>query len=229
MTSRPHLCLVLWYREDALASIPVEPKRGNSNRHRHGLPGETDNMVVRLQLQSTVPVEWTLSFDGDAWSLPGSNGRGRPRRPSAANRVSVKGYILASGLTLVFAGAPEAAHAVVLTLVQDGQTVFEGSPSAVKGLPGRPRKILSAPHQLLHPGVCSRTVSSSFSPRPQGGTVMSKRSTSLLIALSVVVIGAVVFMSREQHADGYRRFGRHRHCRQVSFGADHAEGCRDRQ
>jgi hypothetical protein len=116
----------------ALASVPVETKdgtvTGSATVSRDG-----DSMVVRLQLQSTVPVEWKLAFDGDAWSLLRVERQGTATVAFAANRASIQGlHTGEGGFTLVFSGAPEAAQAVVLTLVKDGQTVFEGRPSVVK-------------------------------------------------------------------------------------------------
>lgn len=118
--------------KDALASIPVETKEGTVTGDAT-VSRDGDNMVVRLQLQSTVPVEWKLTFDGDAWSLLRVERQGTATAAFAANRASIQGlHTGEGGFTLVFSGAPEAAKAVVLTLVQDGRTVFEGRPSAVK-------------------------------------------------------------------------------------------------
>jgi hypothetical protein len=118
--------------KNAVAAIPVETKEGTvsgaATIFRDG-----DNMVVRLQLQSTVPVEWKLAFDGDAWSLLEVERHGSATAAFASNRASIQGlHTGEGGFTLVFSGAPEAAKALVLSLLQDGQTVFEGRPSAVK-------------------------------------------------------------------------------------------------
>jgi hypothetical protein len=114
------------------ASIPVETKEGTVSGTATVSQDGAD-MVVRLQLQSTIPVEWKLAFDGDAWSLLRVERQGTATAAFAANQSSVQGlHTGEGGITLVFSGAPEAAQAVVLTLVQGGQTVFEGHPSAVK-------------------------------------------------------------------------------------------------
>jgi hypothetical protein len=113
-----------------IASIPVETKAGTASGNAT-ISRDGDNMVVRLQLQSTVPVEWKLAFDGGAWSLLKIERQGSATAAFAANQNSVQGLHTGEGaFTLVFAGAADAANAVVLTLLQDGQTVFEGRPSA---------------------------------------------------------------------------------------------------
>jgi hypothetical protein len=116
----------------AIATIPVETKAGtvsgNATIARDGA-----NMMVRLQLQSTVPIEWKLAFDGDAWTLQRVEREGTATAAFAANRTTVQGlHTGEGGFKLVFSGPPEAARAVVLTLVQDGQTVFEGHPTSIK-------------------------------------------------------------------------------------------------
>ena len=118
--------------KDAVASIPVETKQGTVTGTAT-VTRDGDNMVVRLQLQSTVAVEWKLAFDGDAWTLLRVERQGTATTAFAANRASVQGlHTGEGGMTLYFSGPAEAAQAVVLTLVQDNQTVFEGRPSAVK-------------------------------------------------------------------------------------------------
>jgi hypothetical protein len=117
---------------NAIASIPVETRAGTASG-RATISRDGGNMVVRLQLQSTVPVEWKLAFDGGAWSLLEVQRQGSATAAFAANQNSVQGLHTGEGaFTLVFAGSSDAAKAVTLTLRQDGQTVFEGRPSAPK-------------------------------------------------------------------------------------------------
>jgi hypothetical protein len=117
---------------DAMLSIPVETKEGTVSGTATFSRDGADT-VVQLQLQSTVPVEWKLAFDGDAWSLLRVERHGTATAAFAANRATVQGlHTGEGGFTLVFSGPPGAAQAVILTLIQDGHTVFEGRPSPVK-------------------------------------------------------------------------------------------------
>jgi anti-sigma factor RsiW len=114
------------------SSIPVETKEGTVT----GVASiyELDaTVVVRVQLQSTVPVEWHLDFDGDAWTLLRVEREGTATAAFAANRTSVQGlHTGEGGVTLVFSGSPDAAQAIVLKLLEGGQPVFEGRPTATR-------------------------------------------------------------------------------------------------
>ena len=112
-----------------LGSIPVETDKGTVSGGA-SIEEQGSNMVVRLRLQSTVPIEWHLDFDGDAWQLLRVEREGTATAAFAANRTSVQGlHTGEGGVTLVFSGSREAAQAVVLKLLQAGQPVFEGHPS----------------------------------------------------------------------------------------------------
>lgn len=112
-----------------LGSIPVETDKGTVSGGA-SIEEQGSNMVVRLRLQSTVPVEWHLDFDGDAWQLLRVEREGTATAAFAANRTSVQGlHTGEGGVTLVFSGSRAAAQAVVLKLLQAGQPVFEGRPS----------------------------------------------------------------------------------------------------
>ncbi len=112
-----------------LGSIPVETEKGTVSGGA-SIEEQGSNLAVRLRLQSTVPVEWHLDFDGDAWQLLRVEREGTATAAFAANRTSVQGlHTGEGGITLVFSGSREAAQAVVLKLLQAGQPVFEGRPA----------------------------------------------------------------------------------------------------
>ena len=112
-----------------LGSIPVETEKGTVSGGA-SIEEQGSNMVVRLRLQSTVPVEWHLDFDGGAWQLLRVEREGTATAAFAANRTSVQGlHTGEGGVTLVFSGSREAAQAVVLKLLQAGEPVFEGHPA----------------------------------------------------------------------------------------------------
>lgn len=115
-----------------VGSIPVETKdgtvSGSATIYQQG-----PDMVVQVQLQSTVAVEWKVAFDGDAWTLERVERQETATAAFVANRASVQGlHTGEGGVTLVFSGSPDAAQAVVFTILQGGQPVFEGRPSTIK-------------------------------------------------------------------------------------------------
>ena len=115
-----------------LGSIPVETDKGTVSGAAT-IEEQGSNMVVRLRLQSTVPIEWHVDFDGDSWSLLRVEREGTGTSAFAANRTSVQGlHTGEGGVTLVFHGARDAAQAVVLKLLQAGEPVFEGRPTAAR-------------------------------------------------------------------------------------------------
>ena len=115
-----------------LGSIPVETDKGTVSGAAT-IEEQGSNMVVRLRLQSTVPIEWHVDFDGDSWSLLRVEREGTGTSAFAANRTSVQGlHTGEGGVTLVFHGTRDAAQAVVLKLLQAGEPVFEGRPTAAR-------------------------------------------------------------------------------------------------
>jgi len=112
-----------------LGSIPVETESGSvsgsATAYRAG--GE---VIVEVKLQSTVQVEWTLAYDREAWTLLRLERRGTATSALAANPGSIQGlHSGEGGVTIVFAGGPEAAQTVVLKVLEGGEPVFEGTPS----------------------------------------------------------------------------------------------------
>jgi anti-sigma factor RsiW len=119
-------------RGSTIASIPVETEQGTVSGEAT-IEEQGSNMVVRVRLQSTVPVEWHLDFDGGAWTLLRVEREGTATAEFSADRSFVQGvHTGEGGVTLVFSGSADAAQAVVLKLLQSGQAVFEGRPTAVK-------------------------------------------------------------------------------------------------
>jgi hypothetical protein len=115
-----------------IGSIPVETKDGTVSGSA-SIYQQGPDMVVQVQLQSTVAIEWKVAFDGDAWTLERVERQETATAAFAANRASVQGlHTGEGGVTLVFSGSPEAAQAVVFTILQGGQPVFEGRPSSIK-------------------------------------------------------------------------------------------------
>lgn len=115
-----------------LGSIPVETDKGTVSGAAT-IEEQGSNMVVRLRLQSTVPIEWHVDFDGGSWSLFRVEREGAATAAFAANRTSVQGlHTGEGGVTLVFHGDRDGAQAVVLKLLQDGEPVFEGRPTAAR-------------------------------------------------------------------------------------------------
>lgn len=113
----------------ALGSIPVETGSGSvsgsATAYRVG-----EEVIVEVKLESTVQVEWTLDYDREAWTLLRLERRGTATSQFAANPGSVRGlHSGEGGVTMAFAGGPEAAQSVVLKVFEGGQPVFEGTPS----------------------------------------------------------------------------------------------------
>jgi anti-sigma factor RsiW len=116
----------------SLGSIPIDTEKGTVSGGA-SIEEQGSNVVVRLRLQSTVPVEWHLDFDGTAWALLKVEREGNGTAAFAANRSSVQGlHTGEGGVTLVFSGSRDAAQAVVLKLLEAGNPVFEGRPSATR-------------------------------------------------------------------------------------------------
>lgn len=114
---------------EPIATIPVDAP-GGAVSGSAVIYGRGSDVVVDVKLQSTVPVEWTVSFDSDAWALDRIERHGTATSAFAANRGFVQGLHTGEGsVTLVFAGDPKGAKAVVFKVLQGGQPVFEGGPS----------------------------------------------------------------------------------------------------
>jgi hypothetical protein len=112
-----------------LATLPVEAENGTASGslmvYRLGA-----DIAVDVTLQSTMAVEWSVTFDPDAWTLRRVERKGTATAVFAANRSVIQGlHTGEGGMTLVFAGPPGAAKALVLKVLQGGQPVFEGSPA----------------------------------------------------------------------------------------------------
>lgn len=116
--------------QKTIGIIPVEAKDGTTSGEA-SIYQEGSAMVVHVQLQSTVPVEWRVEFDPDAWTLARVERVGTATSAFTADRTSVQGsHTGEGGVNLVFAGSKFGAQAVVFKLLQDGQPVFEGRLSA---------------------------------------------------------------------------------------------------
>ncbi|HEX6790574.1 MAG TPA: hypothetical protein VF247_04620 [Candidatus Krumholzibacteria bacterium] len=117
---------------EPISTIPVETAQGTVSGSAV-IYGRGTDIMVDVKLQSTIPVEWTVSFDPDAWSLDRVERHGTATSAFAASRGSVQGlHTGEGGVTLVFHGAASAAKAVVLKVLQGGEPVFEGTPSSTQ-------------------------------------------------------------------------------------------------
>jgi len=106
---------------------PSDAATGSAVVYRQGA-----GTVVDITLHSDTTIGWTLTYDANAWTLDRIERRGSATEAFAANHGAIQGINTGEGgLALVFSGSPEAAQAIVLKVVQDGQTVFEGSPSMI--------------------------------------------------------------------------------------------------
>ena len=116
---------------EPITTIPVETAEGTVSGSAV-IYGRGADIVVDVKLQSTIPVEWMVSFDSDAWTLDRVERHGTATSAFAANRDSVQGlHTGEGGVTLVFHGPSAAAKAVVMKVLQGGQPVFESSPSSI--------------------------------------------------------------------------------------------------
>lgn len=114
---------------EPIATIPVETPEGTVTGSAV-LYSRGSDLIVDVKLQSTVPIEWTVSFDSDAWTLDRIERHGTATSAFAANRGSVQGlHTGEGGVTLVFNGPARAADSVVFKVIQGGTPVFEGRPS----------------------------------------------------------------------------------------------------
>jgi hypothetical protein len=115
---------------DPVALIPIETTSGTASGSL-AARDDGENVRVDIVLQSTVAVEWLLSFDADALTLLRVDRQGVATHAFAANRSSVRGlHTGEGGVTLVFSGPAEAANTLELKLLRDGQPVFEGAAAA---------------------------------------------------------------------------------------------------
>ena len=114
---------------EPIAVIPVDTPEGTVSGSAV-IYGRGSDLVVDVKLQSTIPIEWNVAFDADAWTVDRIERHGTATNAFAANRGSVQGLHTGEGsVTIVFNGAPSAAHSVVFTVLQGGKAVFEGRPS----------------------------------------------------------------------------------------------------
>jgi hypothetical protein len=114
---------------EPIATIPIDAAEGTASGSAVIYSRGTD-VVVDVKLQSTVPVEWEVGYDSDTWTLDRIERHGTATSAFAANRGSVQGLHTGEGsVTLVFAGAPSGAKAVVFKVLQGGEPVFEGRPT----------------------------------------------------------------------------------------------------
>jgi len=109
-------------------NTPSGTVSGSALFYRAG--GET---IVDVELQSTVPVEWSLEFDADAWSLTRVEKNSDATGAFAANPGSIRGlHTGEGGVRVAFSGPGDAAQSVVFKVVEGGDTVFEGTPSSIR-------------------------------------------------------------------------------------------------
>jgi hypothetical protein len=117
---------------EQVGSLPVDAPAGTATGSLV-VYGEGRQVTVDLVLESTVTVGWTITYDADEWTLDGIERRGGATEAFAANHGAIHGiHTGEGGLFLVFSGAPEAAQTLVLKVVQDGETVLEGSPAMIR-------------------------------------------------------------------------------------------------
>ena len=111
-----------------IATLPVETEHGTASGSLAVYP-MGDHVAVDVVLQSTVAVEWSVTFDPDLWTLRRIERHGTATSAFVANRSVIQGlHTGEGGMTLVFSGPSDAAKALVLKILQGGQPVFEGSP-----------------------------------------------------------------------------------------------------
>jgi hypothetical protein len=116
---------------EPIGSIPVETHEGTVSGSAV-IYARGSDVVVEVKLQSTVSVEWTISYDPEAWTLDRVERRGTATSAFAANPGAVNGlHTGEGGVTLTFAGRPAAGKSVVLKVLQGGRVVFEGTPSSL--------------------------------------------------------------------------------------------------
>jgi hypothetical protein len=117
---------------EPVALIPIEATEGAASGSLTARD-DGENVRVDIVLQSTVAVEWLLSFDPAVLTLLRVERQGIATHAFAANRSSVRGLHTGDGgATLVFSGPAEAANTLELKLLRNGEPVFEGAvaPSA---------------------------------------------------------------------------------------------------
>jgi anti-sigma factor RsiW len=114
-------------REPA-GSIPVEAPSGAVSGSAVVYQAEA-GILVDVTLQSTVPVEWVLEFDDQAWSLARVEKKGDATSAFAANRGSIRGlHTGEGGVRVTFSGSVDGMQSVVFKVFQGGEPVFEGTP-----------------------------------------------------------------------------------------------------
>jgi hypothetical protein len=115
---------------EAVGSIPVDAASGTVSGS--AVVYETGTgILVDVALQSTVPVEWVLEYDGGAWSLIRVEKKGDATSAFAANPGSIRGlHTGEGGVRVTFSGPADAVQSVVLKVFEGGEPVFEGTPAS---------------------------------------------------------------------------------------------------
>jgi len=118
--------------QKSVGIIPAEAPDGSASGEA-SIYQEGAAMVVHVQLQTTIPIEWRVEFDRDAWTLLRVERQGTATAEFSADPSSVEGtHTGEGGVNLIFAGTPDGANAVVFKLLHDKQPVFEGRLSRTK-------------------------------------------------------------------------------------------------